>query len=230
MSTQEKASARLACGAVAAKEARPLAAGSSAPGFPMEVGMSAVDSREINDDFDDSIVNAIGRSWWILLVGGIISVAIGIAAIVWPGRTIIVVAVLFAIWLIVSGIFSLVRGFGHGLTGGTRALYLITGIISILLGIFALRSAFQAAEILAIFIGIAFLFRGFAALFTGFESTSSRGWNIFFGIVILIGGIVILVWPGLSLLTLALVAGIWLIILGIYEIVAAFRVRSLMNV
>jgi uncharacterized membrane protein HdeD (DUF308 family) len=98
------------------------------------------------------------------------------------------------------------------------------------LGIFALRSAFQAAEILAIFIGIAFLFRGFAALFTGFESTSSRGWNIFFGIVILIGGIVILVWPGLSLLTLALVAGIWLIILGIYEIVAAFRVRSLMNV
>ena len=230
MSPVNSGSAPLTCGAVTAKAASPLAAGLSVPGFPMEVGMSAVDSREINDDFDDSIVNAIGRSWWILLVGGIISVAIGIAAIVWPGRTIIVVAVLFAIWLIVSGIVSLVRGFGHGLTGGTRALYLITGIISILLGIFALRSAFQAAEILAIFIGIAFLFRGFAALFTGFESTSSRGWNIFFGIVILIGGIVILVWPGLSLLTLALVAGIWLIILGIYEIVAAFRVRSLMKV
>lgn len=192
--------------------------------------MSSVDSREMNSDLDDSIVNAIGRSWWILLVGGLVSLAIGIAAIVWPGRTIVVVAVLFAIWLIVSGIFELVRGFGHGISGGMRALYLITGILSILLGLFAFRSAFQAAEILAIFIGIAFLFRGFASLFTGFESKSGRGWNIFFGIVLLIGGVIVLTWPGLALLDLALIAGIWLIIVGFYEIFAAFRVRSLTKV
>ena len=189
--------------------------------------MSSVDSRVMNDEIDDSITDAIGRSWWILLVAGVLSVAIGIAALVWPGRTIVVVAVLFAIWLLVSGIFSLVRGFARGISGGLRALYLITGILSIVLGIFALRSAFQAAEILAIFIGLAFLFRGFAVLFTGFESKQSRGWNIFFGIILLIGGIVILTWSGLSLLNLAIIAGIWLIIIGIYEIIAAFRLKSL---
>jgi uncharacterized membrane protein HdeD (DUF308 family) len=42
----------------------------------------------------------------------------------------------------------------------------------------------------------------------------------------LIGGIVILVQPAISLLTLAWVVGIWLIIIGIYEIIAAFMVRN----
>jgi uncharacterized membrane protein HdeD (DUF308 family) len=48
----------------------------------------------------------------------------------------------------------------------------------------------------------------------------------FVGIIMLIGGIVILVQPAISLLTLAWVVGIWLIIIGIYEIIAAFMVRN----
>ena len=80
--------------------------------------------------------------------------------------------------------------------------------------------------ILAIFIGIAFLFRGFGTLFLGAEQKEGRGWNIFGGIVMLIGGLVILVWPGISLVTLAWVTGIWLIVTGIFEIIAAFRLRS----
>ena len=90
----------------------------------------------------------------------------------------------------------------------------------------AFRSAFQAVEILAIFLGIAFLFRGFGSIFLAAEQRDQRGWNIFGGIVLIIGGVVVLVWPGISLVTLAWVAGIWLIIGGIFEIVAAFRLRS----
>jgi uncharacterized membrane protein HdeD (DUF308 family) len=135
-------------------------------------------------------------------------------------------AILFAIYLIVSGIFEIIRSFAHGLTGGTRVLLLITGVLSIILGIFAIRSALNAAELLAIFIGIAFLFRGFASLFMGFDSKEGRGWNIFFGLIMLIGGVVILTQPLISLATLALVVGIWLVIIGIYEIIAAFMLRS----
>jgi uncharacterized membrane protein HdeD (DUF308 family) len=38
---------------------------------------------------------------------------------------------------------------------------------------------------------------------------------------------VVLVWPGISLLTLAVVLGVWLLVLGIMEIVIAFQLRSL---
>ena len=181
----------------------------------------------IIEETPDNLMTAIGRNWWVLLFAGILSLAVGIVALVWPGKTVIVVAIVFAIWLIVSGIFSIVRGFAHGLTGGMRALFIITGILSLVLGIFAIRGEFQELYILSLFIGIGFLFRGFASLFLGFESKDGRGWNIFFGIIMIIGGVVVLVWPGISLITLTWVVGIWLIIIGIYAIVAAFGVKRM---
>lgn len=183
----------------------------------------------IIEESPDNLMTAIGRNWWVLLFAGILSLVVGIAALVWPGKTVLVVAIVFAIWLIVSGIFSIVRGFAHGLTGGMRALFIITGILSLVLGIFAIRGEFQELYILSLFIGIGFLFRGFASLFLGFENKDGRGWNIFFGIVMIIGGIIVLVWPGISLITLTWVVGIWLIIIGIYEVIAAFSVKRMTN-
>ena len=184
-------------------------------------------SSQVEMEADNNMLASIGRIWWLLLFGGIISLVVGIVIISWPTPTVIVVAVLFAIYLIISGIFEIVRSFASGLTGGTRALLLITGVLSVILGIFAIRSAADdAVNLLGIFVGIAFLFRGFASLFMGFDSKEGRGWNIFFGIIMLVGGVVILVQPALALTTLAWVVGIWLVLIGIYEIIASFVVRS----
>ena len=184
-------------------------------------------SAQVEMEANENMLASIGRIWWLLLFGGIISFAVGIVIISWPTPTVIVVAVLFAIYLIISGLFEIVRSFASGLTGGTRALLLITGVLSVILGIFAIRSAADnAVDLLGIFVGIAFLFRGFSSLFMGFDSKEGRGWNIFFGIIMLVGGVVILVQPALALTTLAWVVGIWLVLIGIYEIIASLVVRS----
>ncbi len=184
-------------------------------------------SSQLEMETEESMLASIGRIWWLLLFGGVISLVVGIIVISWPDKTVIVVAVLFAIYLIISGIFEIVRSFGSDLSGGTRALLLITGVLSVILGIFAIRSAADnAVDLLGIFVGIAFLFRGFASLFMGFDSKEGRGWNIFFGIIMLVGGVVILVQPALALTALAWVVGIWLVLIGLYEIIASFIVRS----
>ena len=54
-----------------------------------------------------------------------------------------------------------------------------------------------------------------------------RGWAIFSGIVLFIGGIVILEWPINSAVTLAVVSGIFLMLFGIMEIIGAFQIRKL---
>jgi len=56
--------------------------------------------------------------------------------------------------------------------------------------------------------------------------TPGRGWRIFFGIIRIIAGIVVLAYPFDSIVTLALVAGIWLIVLGVFEIISAFGIRK----
>jgi uncharacterized membrane protein HdeD (DUF308 family) len=46
------------------------------------------------------------------------------------------------------------------------------------------------------------------------------------GLLSIVAGIVVLVYPGISLATLAVVLGLWLLVYGIMEIVLAFRLRS----
>jgi uncharacterized membrane protein HdeD (DUF308 family) len=72
------------------------------------------------------------------------------------------------------------------------------------------------------------VFRGVA---TAVEAISDptlpgRGGQIFFGIVSLIAGIVMLAWPGLSLVLLFTVAGVWLIVIGVFEIASAWAIRK----
>jgi uncharacterized membrane protein HdeD (DUF308 family) len=53
-----------------------------------------------------------------------------------------------------------------------------------------------------------------------------RGWQIFVGIVSLLAGMVMIGSPFESLAILTLVVGIWLIVLGVFEIVSSFGIRS----
>lgn len=184
-----------------------------------------LESRDVQDMLD-----GLGRNWWILLFLGVISLGVGLLALFWPSKTALVVAVLFGIWLIISGIFQITQSFAQGLPGGARALLVISGVLSILLGLFALKAQFQNATwLLAIFIGIGFLFRGVMTLVIGIDGKgqAGRGWNIFAGIILILGGVVVIVWPEPSLSLLVWIVGIWLVVLGLFEIYGAFKVKAL---
>lgn len=190
--------------------------------------MSNVDVMET----EASARQAISKTWGVLLFLGLLSIAIGIVIMVWPGKTVVVVAVILAIWLVVSGIFEIIRGFSRGLSGGMRALLFIGGVLSLILGLFAFRgfvvedSPLDAVWLLALFVAINFIFSGIAQLFTAGEVKEGRGWNIFGGIVTLLLGIIILVVPS-DLVLLAWIFGIFVVISGIMLVVSAFRVKSL---
>ena len=54
-----------------------------------------------------------------------------------------------------------------------------------------------------------------------------RGWSVLMGVLSAIAGIIVLAYPGLTLVGLAVILGIWLLVFGILEIIAAFRLRKL---
>ncbi|MSZ58590.1 MAG: HdeD family acid-resistance protein [Actinobacteria bacterium] len=198
----------------------------------MEELMASVNAGPTEAQAEAGAMAALGRNWWLLLFFGVISIIVGIFCVMQPVEAIETLAWLFAVWLIVTGIFEVIRSFSSGLGGGMRALLIITGALSLILGFVALRSFWDddvvlAGWILAIFIGISFLFRGFSVLFMGIEGKGQpgRGWNIFAGIVIIIGGMIILTAPA-SIIALAWVVGIWLIVMGIFEIISSFMVRK----
>ncbi|MEV0361107.1 HdeD family acid-resistance protein [Nocardia fusca] len=169
------------------------------------------------------------RAWQAMLVIGVVSVVVGVMVLVWPGPTIVVLAVLFGIYLLVSGVFQLVAAFGGHVSGGWRAMLIVSAVLSFILGFFALRHLGDAVLLMALWIGIGWMFRGVAVLVAAADApsgTSGRGWNVFFGIVLLIGGAMLIVWPFNSVAVLTLVAGWWLIFMGIVEVVSAIQVRG----
>jgi len=58
------------------------------------------------------------------------------------------------------------------------------------------------------------------------SSAPGRGWAIFFGVITIIAGIVVLAWPFDSIAILTLVVGIWLVVIGVFEMVTAFGIRK----
>ena len=175
------------------------------------------------------VVARVGGHWGWVLAFGIITLLIGIVALVWPGRTLLVVAVLFGIQLIVMGIFRFAAAFASDdRTGGSRALLALLGVLSLIIGLYAARHVLVTLLALALILGIFWIVSGAVELFTAMShrQLAHRGWNAVMGIVSVLAGIVVLVYPGISLLVLAVVLGIWLIVFGAMQIMVAFRIRS----
>ncbi|MEV0466887.1 HdeD family acid-resistance protein [Nocardia tengchongensis] len=174
-------------------------------------------------------VQALARSaWQSILVTGILSVVLGILILVWPGPTLVVAGVLFGIYLLVSGIFQLIAAFGLHVSTWMRVLSFITAILSFILGFFCFRNEFQAIGLLALWIGITWIFRGTAVLVAAVSDSAlpGRGWQILFGILLIVGGGLLIVEPFRSITTLVVVVGCWLIVIGIFEVISAFQVKS----
>ena len=175
------------------------------------------------------VLRGTGRHWGWPLAYGIITLILGVVILVWPDRTVEVVAVLFGIQLLVAGVFRFVGAIAaEGEGGGTRVLLALLGVLCFIAGLYALRHLLVTILALALILGIFWIVNGCVEVFTALsdDTLPSRGWTVFMGLLSIAAGIVVLVWPGISLVTLAVVLGIWLLVLGLMEIVLAFRLRS----
>ena len=145
-----------------------------------------------------------------------------------PDETIVLAAIFFGAYLLVTGISQVFHAFTLHISGGGRALLFISGAASLVLAVLCFKSIANSVLLLAIWIGIGFIFRGVAESASAISdpATPGRGWQIFMGVVTLIAGIIVMSYPISSLATLTLVVGIWLIILGVMEIVVSFGIRK----
>jgi uncharacterized membrane protein HdeD (DUF308 family) len=170
------------------------------------------------------------RHWWsrLALVGGVVSLIIGIILLVWPRETLVVIAVLLGIWLIIAGVANLVQAVfaPESRSGGTRVLSAIAGILYLIAGVFCVRHAFTTVNFLAALLGIAWLVAGVVQVFSAFGEGVS-GWYrlsaFALGLLSILAALVVLIWPTPSLVTLTWLAGIWLLVLGVAQIIMAIR-------
>ncbi|GAA3767461.1 HdeD family acid-resistance protein [Streptomyces chiangmaiensis] len=177
----------------------------------------------------EGLLHLLSRSaWQVVLATGVASLILGILVLVWPGPSLLAAGVLFGLYLIISGVLQLASAFGTHKTTSLRVLAFISGALSILLGLFCFRGPMESILLLALWIGIGWLIRGITQIVAAAHDPAvpARGWQIFLGVVTFVAGIVLIDSPFTSIAVLTLVAGWWLVVVGVVEIVTAIRIRG----
>jgi uncharacterized membrane protein HdeD (DUF308 family) len=105
---------------------------------------------------------------WLYIIGGALSIIAGIIAFVWPGRTLLVLSVVLAWFLVVKGIVDIVTALSnHGRPYWWVAL--ILGILELLLGMWAVGYPGRSLFVFVNLVGIYAIFYGFTEVFAAFD-------------------------------------------------------------
>jgi uncharacterized membrane protein HdeD (DUF308 family) len=103
------------------------------------------------------------------LLLALIDLAAGVIALVWPGPTALVLVLVVGIWAFVGGVFEIFAAFQHGETAGTRALFIVAGLVSVLFGVVLFAHPNVGAVTLALLFGLFALIYGFSQITMGIE-------------------------------------------------------------
>jgi uncharacterized membrane protein HdeD (DUF308 family) len=171
----------------------------------------------------------LGDHWGLVVGYGVVTIMIGLILAVWPGETLVVLAVILSIQLMVNGIFQLINAFAaHTVDGGVRALLGLVGALSIIVALLCLRAPMQTVVVIGLLLGAWLVISGLIDVFTAvLNDSGERGWRMVMGIISVAAGAFLLVNPELSLGALVVVMAVWLFGYGAIAIVAGLRLRSL---
>jgi uncharacterized membrane protein HdeD (DUF308 family) len=162
--------------------------------------------------------------WWLTVLFGLISLGVGIFFVVSPHETLSTFTIIAGIVLLIDGalaILASILGKGEG-----RGLLAIVGILGLIAGLVLIKHPFSTLVVFVLLIGIWLVAAGIVRFIVAFSDDEGRGANLIIATIDLVAGLAILVWPDLSLSTLAVIIGIVLIIRGLAAVYAGFVIRG----
>jgi uncharacterized membrane protein HdeD (DUF308 family) len=166
--------------------------------------------------------------WLYTVVSGLLAILLGVLIFVRPGAAILVTAIFFGAYLLITGIAQVVLAFSVRSSLGGRVLPFISGAAALVLAVLCFINLNNSIELLAIWIGIGFIFRGVATAMSAFSDPSLPGrvWEIVVGVISVIAGIVMFAAPLEGLVAITQVTGVILIVIGLFEVIAGIRIRT----
>ncbi|MEV4837258.1 HdeD family acid-resistance protein [Nonomuraea sp. NPDC049486] len=170
----------------------------------------------------------LARTWWMPLVRGIAAVIFGILALIWPGITLLVLVIFFGAYAIVDGIVAIYSAYRHEVR--SRAWAVALGVIGILAGLAAFIWPGITSLVLLYLIALWAIFTGIAEIADGIQlrKVISNEWMLILGGVLsVIFGVLLLLWPAAGLLSLVWLVGIFALLYGITLIALSFRLKKI---
>lgn len=173
-------------------------------------------------------VSRLGGHWGLVLAFGLITWGAGLVLVFWPGRTLVVLAVVVAVQLVATGLYKVVDAMAASSTdGGSRALLGLSGGLSLLVGLLCLRAPLQTVVVMSLLLGAWLVVHGTIDLVSALlGDVVDRVGKVLMGIVSLAAGAYLVVNPDVSLQALVVVVAVWLFGYGAIVFLAGLQLRS----
>ena len=175
------------------------------------------------------MANAAYDKWRVVLLRGLLWIAFGIVALVWPGITLAALILLFGLFAIIEGIVAAIFAIMGRHFSPRWWLALIAGLLGIAVGVVAFMWPGLTALVLLFLIAIRLVVVGVLELVAGIRPPvpmGDRGWVIFSGIISIVFGVVLMLLPVAGALAIIWLIGAFAIVFGIVVSALSFRLRS----
>jgi len=183
------------------------------------------------------MIKAISKYWWVFALRGLITIAFGFAALLWPALTIGVMVLLFGFFALFEGLLTILTSFGKGDEKGGWTL-LLEGVVGLLVCVIVLLGTSigsilwpkVAAVMLVYYIAGWAILAGLFKIITAIRIRAEvKGeWALgLSGLISILVGLILILRPGTGVLAVAWLIGIFAIILGIFELFLGLKFRGI---
>jgi uncharacterized membrane protein HdeD (DUF308 family) len=179
-----------------------------------------------------SLLERLAENWWLLLIRGVVAVAFGIAALVWPGKALFVAILLYGAYAFSDGLLALVAAFSRRPSGASTWWLVLMGIFGMLAGIVAFVWPGITALILVLVFASWAVMMGVLEIAGAIElrkEIDNEWWLILGGVVSIVFGLLVLANPGMGAVALVWLMSFYALVLGTTWIALAFRLRKHAN-
>ena len=162
-----------------------------------------------------------------LIVRGILALAVGVAALAWPGITVFALVILFAVYAFIASGLEAMRAFSSAKAGPVIG-HLLLGLADLAAGVIALAWPAPTALVLVLIVGAWAVVAGLveiAAAFGAGERAGTRAMFVLGGLVSVAFGVVLFAHPAIGAITLALLFGLFNLIYGSWTLVQGIELR-----
>jgi uncharacterized membrane protein HdeD (DUF308 family) len=178
------------------------------------------------------VSNVLSRYWWTVLLRGIACILFGLAIFLIPGISLISLTLLFGAFALVDGVTKVVSAFGGRKEYQSWWVLLLAGLAGIIVGVLAFVNPGAMAIGLVLYIAIWAIAIGILEIVTAIhlrKEIEGEFWLVLAGMASVLFGVLLIMRPAAGALTLLWLIASYAIVLGVVQIMLAFKARAFVN-
>jgi uncharacterized membrane protein HdeD (DUF308 family) len=168
------------------------------------------------------------RSWWSLMIRGVLAVIFGMLALFAPAKTLDFLIVLFGIFVLVVGLVATLGAIMHRKESENWWLILIPGVAGIVIGIISMAMPAFTQTVIIYLIAIWALVSGIGQLYSAMKlrrDVEGEWMPILIGVISIVLAVLLFARPLDAAATVMWLVGLFVLVIGILWILMGFRVR-----